>query len=52
VRDAVRRAEDAEERGGRPDPVTDRLRKLVWFTMPRALEPRQRGNGRAPGDRL
>jgi len=40
VRDAVRRAEAIEERGGRIDPVTRALRRLVWFTMPRALEPR------------
>jgi glycine/D-amino acid oxidase-like deaminating enzyme len=40
VRDAVRRAEGAEELGERPGTVTDALRKLVWFTTPRALEPR------------
>jgi glycine/D-amino acid oxidase-like deaminating enzyme len=40
VRDAVRRAEAAEERGRRPDPVSAALRRLVWFTLPRALEPR------------
>jgi glycine/D-amino acid oxidase-like deaminating enzyme len=45
VRDAVRRAEAREERGERPDPVTDRLRRLVWFTLPAALDPRAR---RAP----
>ena len=42
VRDAVRRAEAREERGERPDPVTDRLRRLVWFTVPAALDPRAR----------
>ena len=42
VRDAVARAEATEERGGRPDPLTDALRRLVWFTVPRALEPRLR----------
>jgi glycine/D-amino acid oxidase-like deaminating enzyme len=42
VRDAVRRAEATEEQGRRPDPVTDALRRLVWFSMPRALEPRLR----------
>jgi glycine/D-amino acid oxidase-like deaminating enzyme len=40
VRDAVRRAEGAEERGETPGRVSDALRKLVWFTTPRALEPR------------
>jgi hypothetical protein len=25
-----------------PDPVTGALRRLVWFTVPRALEPRLR----------
>lgn len=43
VRDAVRRAEGAEERGERAGVVSDALRKMVWFTMPRALEPRLRG---------
>jgi glycine/D-amino acid oxidase-like deaminating enzyme len=42
VRDAVRRAEASEERGERPDAVTDRLRRLVWFTLPAALDPRAR----------
>jgi glycine/D-amino acid oxidase-like deaminating enzyme len=42
VRDAVRRAESAEERGERAGPVSDALRRLVWFTMPRAVEPRLR----------
>jgi glycine/D-amino acid oxidase-like deaminating enzyme len=42
VRDAVRRAEGAEERGERPDRVSAALRSLVWFTTPRALEPRLR----------
>jgi glycine/D-amino acid oxidase-like deaminating enzyme len=46
VRDAVRRAEGAEERGARADPVSGALRKLVWFTTPRALEPRLRSRGR------
>ncbi|HET6507776.1 MAG TPA: FAD-dependent oxidoreductase [Baekduia sp.] len=40
VRDAVRRAEGAEEAGREPGPVSDALRKLVWFTTPRWLEPR------------
>ncbi|MCW2994725.1 MAG: dependent oxidoreductase, partial [Conexibacter sp.] len=35
VRDAVRRAEGAEERGERAGPVSGALRKLVWFTTPR-----------------
>jgi glycine/D-amino acid oxidase-like deaminating enzyme len=42
VRDAVRRAEAREEHGERPDAVTDRLRRLVWFTVPTALDPRAR----------
>jgi glycine/D-amino acid oxidase-like deaminating enzyme len=50
VRDAVARAEAAEEAGRTPDPVTGALRRLVWFTMPRALEPRLRGRTDAPGD--
>lgn len=49
VRDAVRRAEAREEAGRRPDPLTDRLRRLVWFTVPDALDPR--GRGRAARDR-
>jgi glycine/D-amino acid oxidase-like deaminating enzyme len=49
VRDAVARAEAAEERGATPDPLTDALRRLVWFTTPSRLEPRMR---RAPGDHL
>jgi glycine/D-amino acid oxidase-like deaminating enzyme len=40
IRDAVRRAEAAEERGERAGLLSDALRKLVWFTTPRALEPR------------
>ena len=40
VRDAVQRAEDAEERGERAGVVSRQLRKLVWFTTPRAAEPR------------
>jgi glycine/D-amino acid oxidase-like deaminating enzyme len=43
VRDAVRRAEGAEERGERAGAIANALRKMVWFTMPRALEPRLRG---------
>jgi glycine/D-amino acid oxidase-like deaminating enzyme len=46
VRDAVRRAEGAEERGERAGAVSAALRKLVWFTTPRALEPRLRGRRR------
>lgn len=41
VRDAVRRAEAAEERGRRVDPLTAALRRLVWFTTPRIVEPRR-----------
>jgi glycine/D-amino acid oxidase-like deaminating enzyme len=40
VRDAVRRAEGAEEQGQRAGVVSRRLRKLVWFTTPRLAEPR------------
>jgi glycine/D-amino acid oxidase-like deaminating enzyme len=40
VRDAVRRAEGAEERGERAGAVSGALRNMVWFTTPRALEPR------------
>jgi glycine/D-amino acid oxidase-like deaminating enzyme len=40
VRDAVRRAEGAEERGEPVGRVSGELRKLVWFTTPRVLEPR------------
>ncbi len=42
VRNAVRRAEAAEEAGRRPDPATAALRRLVWFTVPERLEPRAR----------
>jgi glycine/D-amino acid oxidase-like deaminating enzyme len=42
VRDAVRRAEGAEEAGRSPDPVSGALRRLVWFTTPRWAEPRLR----------
>jgi glycine/D-amino acid oxidase-like deaminating enzyme len=42
VRDAVQRAEGAEERGERAGALSGRLRKLVWFTTPRAVEPRLR----------
>ena len=42
VRDAVQRAEGAEERGQRAGAISGRLRKLVWFTTPRAIEPRLR----------
>lgn len=41
VRDAVRRAEAAEEEGADTGAVTDALRRLVWFTLPPVLEPRQ-----------
>lgn len=44
VRDAVRRAEEAEEEGRTPGAVSGALRKMVWFTMPRALEPRLRAS--------
>jgi glycine/D-amino acid oxidase-like deaminating enzyme len=44
VRDAVQRAEGAEERGERAGPVSGRLRKLVWFTTPPAIEPRLRAH--------
>jgi glycine/D-amino acid oxidase-like deaminating enzyme len=40
VRDAVRRAEGAEERGERASMVSGALRRMVWFTMPRVVEPR------------
>jgi glycine/D-amino acid oxidase-like deaminating enzyme len=40
VRDAVRRAEDAEDLGAEPGVVSRGLRGLVSFTTPRALEPR------------
>jgi glycine/D-amino acid oxidase-like deaminating enzyme len=40
VRDAVRRAEGAEERGERASVVSGALRRLVWFTMPRVVKPR------------
>jgi hypothetical protein len=40
VRGAVRRAEAAEEDGGAPGAVARSLRRHVWFTMPRRLEPR------------
>jgi glycine/D-amino acid oxidase-like deaminating enzyme len=42
VRGAVHRAEAAEEEGGRPDPLTGALRRLVWFTIPgrAARDPR------------
>jgi glycine/D-amino acid oxidase-like deaminating enzyme len=46
VRDAVQRAESAEERGERPGAVSGRLRKLVWFTTPRPVEPRLRTSAR------
>ena len=42
VRDAVQRAEGAEERGAHAGAVSGRLRKLVWFTTPRTVEPRLR----------
>lgn len=42
VRDAVRRAEQAEELGHRPSKLASTLRPLVWFTTPRTLEPRLR----------
>jgi glycine/D-amino acid oxidase-like deaminating enzyme len=44
VRDAVQRAEGAEERGQCAGAVSGRLRKLVWFTTPRAIEPRLRAS--------
>ncbi|HEY8583003.1 MAG TPA: FAD-dependent oxidoreductase [Capillimicrobium sp.] len=40
VRGATERAEAAEERGRRADPVSSSLRRLVSFTLPRPLEPR------------
>ncbi|HEU4656955.1 MAG TPA: FAD-dependent oxidoreductase [Capillimicrobium sp.] len=40
VRRATERAEAAEERGRRADPVSRALRRLVFFTLPRAVEPR------------
>ena len=46
VRGAVGRAEAAEERGGRPHRLDSALRRLVWTTTPRALEPRLRRDAR------
>ncbi len=40
VQEAVRRAEEAEETGAVPDPVSRRLRKLASFRMPDAIERR------------
>ena len=40
VRTAVRRAEAAEEREHRPDPLSAIGRRLVWATTPRVFEPR------------
>jgi glycine/D-amino acid oxidase-like deaminating enzyme len=40
VRNAVRRAEAAEERERRPDPLSRIGRRLVWATTPRVVEPR------------
>ncbi len=42
VRNAVRRAEADEERGTPPRRVDEALRRLVWVTVPPALEPRLR----------
>jgi glycine/D-amino acid oxidase-like deaminating enzyme len=47
VRDAVERAEGAEERGERAGAISGRLRKLVWFTTSRAVEPRLRRRAQA-----
>jgi glycine/D-amino acid oxidase-like deaminating enzyme len=43
IREAVRRREGAEELGEQPDRVSEALSRLVWFTMPEAVEPRLRG---------
>ena len=40
VRAAVERAEAAEERGERAGRLASALRPLVWYTLPRAVEPR------------
>jgi glycine/D-amino acid oxidase-like deaminating enzyme len=40
VRAAVHRAEAAEEEGRAADALTERLRRLVWFTVPAPLDPR------------
>jgi len=40
IQRAVARAEAAEERGADPSRLDRALRGLLWFTMPRALEPR------------
>jgi hypothetical protein len=42
VRNAVRRAEGAEERERQPDPLARIGRRLVWATTPRVFEPRLR----------
>jgi glycine/D-amino acid oxidase-like deaminating enzyme len=46
VRDAVQRAEGAEERGQHAGVLSGQLRRLVWFTTPRVLEPRLRSVSR------
>ena len=48
VRNAVRRAEADEERGTPPRRVDEALRRLVWATVPPALEPRLRSRSREP----
>jgi glycine/D-amino acid oxidase-like deaminating enzyme len=40
IRGAVERAEAAEEAGRRAGPIAGALRRALWFSMPRALEPR------------
>lgn len=40
ARDAVHRAEMAEENGAATGPLDRWLRRLVWYTTPKALEPR------------
>ena len=48
VRNAVRRAEADEERGTPPRRVDEALRRLVWTTVPPAVEPRLRRRARPP----
>jgi glycine/D-amino acid oxidase-like deaminating enzyme len=48
VRNAVRRAEADEERGTPPRRIDEALRRLVWATVPPALEPRLRRRSGPP----
>ena len=38
VRKAIKRCEDAEGAGRRPDPVSRRLRRAIYVSMPRGVE--------------